>query len=93
MAAQVASSKGVYQISIAAHLAGVNIRTLRQWEEAGLIKPGRTQGNTRLYSSDNIDLIKRIKFLVEEKDVNLPGAKLILQLEDKYGRDITAGVE
>ncbi|KNZ69973.1 transcriptional regulator, MerR family [Thermincola ferriacetica] len=93
MVAHVSSNEGVYQISIAAHLAGVNMRTLRQWEEAGLIKPSRTQGNTRLYSSDDIDIIKRIKFLVEEKGVNLPGVKLIIQLEDKYGRDITGSVK
>ncbi|NPV27833.1 MAG: MerR family transcriptional regulator [Firmicutes bacterium] len=92
MVVQVSPNQGVYQISIAAHLAGVNIRTLRQWEEAGLLKPFRTQGNTRLYSSDDIELIKRIKFLVEEKGVNLPGVKLILQMEDKYGRDITGDV-
>ncbi len=93
MAVRVASSQGVYQISVAAGLAGVNIRTLRQWEDAGLIKPCRTRGNTRLYSSDDIDLLRRIKYLVEEKGVNLSGAKLILQLEDKYGRDITESIE
>ncbi|WP_227766040.1 MerR family transcriptional regulator [Zhaonella formicivorans] len=93
MVAHIASSEGVYQIGVVANFTGVNIRTLRQWEEAGLLKPARTQGNTRMYSANDIDLIKRIKFLVEDKGVNLPGVKLILQLEDKYGREITADVE
>lgn len=93
MVAQLSSNEGVYQIGVAAHLAGVNMRTLRLWEEAGLFKPVRTQGNTRLYSADDLALIKRIKYLAEEKGVNLPGIKLILQLEDKYSRDITGCVE
>lgn len=90
---QVAPEQGVYQIGIAAHLAGVSVAALRQYEGAGLLKPARTQGNTRLYSARDIDQAKRIRFLVVEKGVNLPGVKLILQLEDKYGRDITGQVE
>ncbi|HOV79155.1 MAG TPA: MerR family transcriptional regulator [Bacillota bacterium] len=91
--AKVPSNEGVYQISVASHLTGVSLRNLRHYEEAGLIKPARTQGNTRLYSADDVELIKRIKFLVEEKGVNLAGAKLILKLEDKFGKEVTAGVE
>lgn len=90
---QISPDKGVYQIGIAANLAGVSVAALRQYEGAGLLKPARTQGNTRLYSAQDIEQAKRIRYLVVEKGVNLPGVKYILQLEDKYGRDITGQIE
>jgi len=73
----------VYNIGIAAELVGVHPRTLRIYEETGLIFPARTEGNTRLYSNADIELCLRIRFLIQEMGLNLAGVKLILMLEER----------
>lgn len=73
----------LYGISVAAKLVGVHPRTLRLYEEAGLICPARTKGNTRLYSGEDIERLRYICYLTREKGVNLAGVKLLLELEMK----------
>lgn len=73
----------LYGISVAAKLVGVHPRTLRLYEEAGLICPARTKGNTRLYSVEDIERLRYICYLTREKGVNLAGVKLLLELEMK----------
>lgn len=75
----------VYIISVAAKLAKVHPRTLRIYEESGLINPFRTEGNIRLYSQKDIHLVHRIRYLTQVKCVNLAGVKIILEIEEKYG--------
>jgi MerR family transcriptional regulator/heat shock protein HspR len=73
----------VYNISVAAELVGVHPRTLRIYEETGLVVPARTEGNTRLFSNADIELLQRIRFLIQEMGLNLAGVKLILRVEEK----------
>ncbi len=70
----------VYGISIAARLLKVTPRLLRCYEEAGLINPHRTTGNTRLYSENDMKLLAVVCYLHQEKEVNPPGIKVILNL-------------
>lgn len=70
----------VYSISIAARLLKVTPRLLRSYEEAGLIRPHRTAGNTRLYSEKDMKQLSIICYLHQEKEVNLPGIEVILKL-------------
>ena len=69
-----------YIISIAAELADVHPRTLRIYEEEGLLCPQR-RNNLRLYSEADIRRVRVIRFLTRRQGVNLAGVKVILQLE------------
>jgi MerR family transcriptional regulator, heat shock protein HspR len=73
-------ARGVYGISIAADLAGLGVQTLRLYEQRGLLTPDRTDGGTRLYSSDDLGRLRRITDLLDA-GLNLAGIALVLQLE------------
>ena len=72
--------KPVYMISVAAELTGMHPQTLRTYEQRGLITPGRSSGNTRLYSQADIDKINLIGKLSDE-GINLAGVIRILDLQ------------
>ena len=76
----------VYVISVAAELAGVHPQTLRVYERKGLLRPQRTTGNTRRYSVEDIQRLRRIQDLTQGEGVNLAGAKLVLDLEEQLER-------
>ena len=69
-----------YIISIAAELASCHPRTLRIYEQEGLLAP-RRRNNLRLYSEADIQRVRIIRFLTQRQGVNLAGVKVILQLE------------
>lgn len=75
-------NRPVYVISIAASLAGCHPRTLRIYEEEGLLEPVRTQTNIRLYSDQDLHRVRVIRYLTQERGVNLAGVKLLLQFHD-----------
>jgi MerR family transcriptional regulator/heat shock protein HspR len=70
-----------YIISIAAELASCHPRTLRIYEEEGLLSPQR-RNNLRLYSEADIQRVRIIRFLTRRQRVNLAGVRVILQLEE-----------
>jgi MerR family transcriptional regulator, heat shock protein HspR len=72
----------VYVISIAASLSGCHPRTLRIYEEEGLLDPVRTDTNIRLYSDEDLARVRAIRYLTQTRGVNLAGVKLLLQLRD-----------
>jgi MerR family transcriptional regulator/heat shock protein HspR len=76
----------VYVISVAAELAGVHPQTLRVYERKGLLQPQRTTGNTRRYSLEDIERLRRIQELTQKQGVNLAGAKMVLRLEEQLER-------
>jgi MerR family transcriptional regulator, heat shock protein HspR len=86
--------RAIYIISVAAELAGVHPQTLRVYERKGLVRPSRTQGNTRRYSQRDIDLLRRIQELTNE-GINLAGVLRILELEreNEKLRDVIEGRE
>jgi MerR family transcriptional regulator/heat shock protein HspR len=69
-------------ISVAASIAGCHPRTLRIYEEEGLVDPVRTESNIRLYSDDDLRRVRAIRYLTQVRGVNLAGVKLLLQLRD-----------
>jgi MerR family transcriptional regulator/heat shock protein HspR len=79
-AAQVDVSDALYVISVAARLVELHPTTLRKYERVGFLEPSRTPGRTRLYSHDDIQRLQQIKRLVEQRDINLAGVELALQL-------------
>lgn len=72
----------VYVISIAAGLAGCHPRTLRIYEEEGLLEPVRTETNIRLYSDEDLQRVRVIRYLTQVRGVNLAGVKLLLHMRD-----------
>ena len=75
------SDAPVYVISIAAKLAGLPSWTLRVLDKEGIVCPQRTAKDRRLYSDRDIALLARIRYLTEERGVNMNGVKLILEME------------
>ena len=67
-------------ISIIAERYNIHPQTLRLYEREGLIKPARTQGNTRLYGEDEIRKLEMIHTLTRDLGVNLAGVEVVLQL-------------
>lgn len=83
-----APDKPVYVISVAADLVGVHPRTLRIYEERGLLSPVRRH-RIRLYSERDIERVRMIRFLTEEKGLNLAGVRLVLQIQEHYHEELT----
>ncbi|HYR94205.1 MAG TPA: MerR family transcriptional regulator [Methylomirabilota bacterium] len=75
-------NRPVYVISIAAGLAGCHPRTLRIYEEEGLLEPVRTDTNIRLYSDEDLHKVRVIRYLTQVRGVNLAGVKMLLQFHD-----------
>ena len=78
----------VYVISVAAMLVAAHPRTLRIYEDEGLICPARTPTNIRLYSDEDIRRITWIRHLTRERGVNLAGIRLLFELEERLGARI-----
>ena len=78
----------VYVISVAATLVAAHPRTLRIYEDEGLICPARTPTNIRLYSDEDIRRITWIRHLTRERGVNLAGIRLLFELEERLGARI-----
>ena len=76
------SARGVYGISVASELTGIDPQTLRLYERRGLLTPGRTDGGTRRYSEDDLDRLRRISDLVAQ-GINIAGIARILHLEHR----------
>ena len=72
--------RGVYGISTAADLVGMGVQNLRLYEARGLLKPARTDGGTRRYSTDDLERLRRIAQLLDA-GVNLAGISMVLDLE------------
>ncbi len=81
-------SRPVYVISVAASIVRVHPRTLRIYEDEGLLCPARTPTNIRLYSENDIRRILWIRHLTQERGVNLAGVRLLFELEERLGMRI-----
>jgi MerR family transcriptional regulator/heat shock protein HspR len=79
-------ARGVYMISVAAELAGMHPQTLRIYESRGLIQPKRSPKNTRLYSQEDVDRLRRIQELTSELGMNLAGVEKVFELEQELER-------
>ena len=82
------SQRPVYVISVAATLVAAHPRTLRIYEDEGLVCPARTPTNIRLYSDEDIRRITWIRHLTRERGVNLAGIRLLFELEERLGTRI-----
>lgn len=78
----------VYVISVAASILSVHPRTLRIYEEEGLVCPARTPTNIRLYSENDVRRIMWIRHLTQNLGVNLAGVRILFELEERLGTRI-----
>ena len=72
-----------YMISVVAKSYGIHPQTLRLYEREGLLKPSRTEGNTRLYSEDDLKQLELVLNLTRDLGVNLAGVEIILNMRRK----------
>lgn len=72
-----------YMISVVAKSYGIHPQTLRLYEREGLLKPSRTEGNTRLYSEEDLRQLEVILNLTRDLGVNLAGVEIILNMRKK----------
>jgi len=74
-------ARAVFMISVAAELADMHPQTLRMYETRGLITPKRSPKNTRLYSLEDVERLRRIQRMTAEEGLNLAGVETVLELE------------
>ena len=77
------SGKAYYMISAVAQKYKIHPQTLRLYEREGLLKPSRTDGNTRLYSEEDLEQLETILSLTRDLGVNLAGVEIILNMRRK----------
>jgi MerR family transcriptional regulator/heat shock protein HspR len=75
--------KGAYMISAVAEMYGIHPQTLRLYEREGLLKPSRTEGNTRLYTEEDLERLEFILTLARDLGVNISGIAIILQMRER----------
>src|ERR1043165_4797900 len=76
-------SKGAYMISAVAEMYEIHPQTLRLYEREGLLKPSRTEGNTRLYTDEDLQRLEFILNLARDLGVNISGIAIILQMRER----------
>ena len=86
------ASDALYVISVAARLVELHPTTLRKYERVGFLEPSRTPGRTRLYSREDIRRLRQIKHLVDEREINLAGVHMALDLTEAL-REIANAID
>jgi len=76
-------TKGAYMISAVAEMYEIHPQTLRLYEREGLLKPSRTEGNTRLYTDEDLERLEFILNLARDLGVNIAGIAIILQMRER----------
>ena len=75
--------KGAYMISAVAEMYGIHPQTLRLYEREGLLTPSRTEGNTRLYTDEDLQRLEFILTLARDMGDNIAGIAIILQMRER----------
>jgi MerR family transcriptional regulator/heat shock protein HspR len=76
-------SKGAYMISAVAEMYDIHPQTLRLYEREGLLRPSRSEGNTRLYTDEDLERLEFILNLARDLGVNIAGIAIILQMRER----------
>lgn len=74
-------NKGFFSISAVAKMFSVHQQTIRLYEKEGLLAPKRSDGNTRLFSEEDIDKLEQIIYLTHKLGINLAGVQMVLKLQ------------
>jgi MerR family transcriptional regulator/heat shock protein HspR len=76
-------SKGAYMISAVAEMYDIHPQTLRLYEREGLLRPSRSEGNTRLYTDEDLERLEFILNLARDLGVNIAGIAIVLQMRER----------
>ena len=76
-------SKGAYMISAVSEMYAIHPQTLRLYEREGLLRPSRSDGNTRLYTDEDLERLEFILNLARDLGVNIAGIAIILQMRER----------
>jgi MerR family transcriptional regulator/heat shock protein HspR len=76
-------AKGAYMISAVAEMYDIHPQTLRLYEREGLLRPSRSEGNTRLYTEEDIERLEFILNLARDLGVNIAGIAIVLQMRER----------
>ena len=76
-------SKGAYMISAVSEMYAIHPQTLRLYEREGLLRPSRSEGNTRLYTDEDLERLEFILNLARDLGVNIAGIAIILQMRER----------
>ena len=76
-------SKGAYMISSVAEMYEIHPQTLRLYEREGLLRPSRSEGNTRLYTDEDLERLEFILNLARDLGVNIAGIGIVLQMRER----------
>ena len=80
---QIPNDEPCYTISITARIVGIRAQTLRYYDSMGLMSPSRSLGNRRMYSSKDVEILKRIRTLMTDLGINLAGVDVVLRLLER----------
>jgi len=83
---KVRRKKGYFSISAVAKMFSVHQQTVRMYEKQGFVTPKRTDGNTRLFSEDDIDRLEEIIYLTHELGINMAGVEMVLKLKKQIAK-------
>lgn len=78
--------KGYFSISAVAKMFSVHQQTIRLYEKEGLLNPKRSEGNTRLFSEEDVNRLEEIIYLTHQLGINLAGVEMILKLKKQMGK-------
>lgn len=78
--------KGYFSISAVAKMFSVHQQTIRLYEKEGLLNPKRSEGNTRLFSEEDVDRLEEIIYLTHQLGINLAGVEMILKLKKQMAK-------
>lgn len=81
MSRSIRKKKGYFSISAVAQMFTVHQQTIRLYEKQGLISPKRSEGNTRLFSEEDVERLEEIMYLTHKLGINLAGVEMILKLQ------------
>lgn len=73
--------KGYFSISAVSEMIGIHQQTIRMYEREGLISPKRSDGNTRMFSEEDVERLELIIFYTNKMGVNLAGVEIILKMQ------------
>jgi len=76
-------TKGAYMISVVAEMYEIHPQTLRLYEREGLLKPSRSEGNTRMYTEEDLKRLEFILSLARDLGVNIAGIAIILNMRER----------
>lgn len=86
MKKKVKRNKAYYSISAVAKMFSIHQQTIRLYEKEGLITPKRSEGNTRMFTEDDLDQLEEVIYLTHQLGINIAGVQMIIKLQQQINK-------